>query len=83
MPQTPLLVPLENINNLYLFFPQVQGAIMIAPLLQVVVAFTGIMGFLLKFIGPITVAPAVALVGIGLLSPAAARAGFHWGISVL
>ncbi|XP_072048774.1 solute carrier family 23 member 1-like [Amphiura filiformis] len=55
---------------------------MVAPLLQVVVGFTGIMGFLLKFIGPITIAPCVALIGISFIGSAASRAGLHWGISV-
>ncbi|XP_072015034.1 solute carrier family 23 member 2-like [Amphiura filiformis] len=62
---------------------KVQGAIIGASFLQILIGFTGIIGFLLKFIGPVTVAPVVALVGLGVVAPAAAMAGQHWGIASL
>ena len=62
---------------------QIQGAIMVASCLQVLIGSTGIIGFLLKYIGPVTIAPVVALVGIGILGPAADRASKHWGIAIL
>ena len=62
---------------------QIQGAIMVASCLQVFIGSTGLIGFLLKYIGPVTIAPVVALVGIGILGPAADRASKHWGIAML
>ena len=35
----------------------------------------GLIGFLLRFIGPLTVAPTITLIGISLANVAAARAG--------
>ncbi|XP_072022547.1 solute carrier family 23 member 2-like [Amphiura filiformis] len=66
-----------------LSIPQIQGAIIGASFLQILIGFTGIIGFLLKFIGPMTVAPVIALVGIGAVDPASTRAGQHWGIAAL
>ncbi|XP_072015035.1 solute carrier family 23 member 2-like [Amphiura filiformis] len=62
---------------------KIQGAIIGASFLQILIGFTGIIGFLLKFIGPMTVAPVIALVGIGAVDPASTRAGQHWGIAAL
>ena len=78
----PWLGRIELCSNM-LSFSQIQGAIIVAPVLQVAVGLLGLVGFILKKIGPVTVAPAVALVGIGVLNPAAVRAGQHWGIAIL
>ena len=43
-----------------------QGAIIVSALLQVLVGFSGAMGFIIEYIGPLTVAPTVALVGLSL-----------------
>ena len=56
---------------------------MTASCLQVVVGFTGIVGWMLRFIGPLTVAPTIALIGVSVFAPAADRAGLHWGIAAL
>jgi nucleobase transporter 1/2 len=51
---------------------------MVASLFQMVIGFTGIIGFLLKFIGPLTIAPTVTLVGLALFKAAADFSGtFH------
>ena len=43
---------------------------MIAALVQVVIGFTGLMGLVLKFIGPLTIVPTIALVGLPLFETA-------------
>jgi len=61
---------------------EIQGAIMVSSLFQIMIGFTGLIGFLLRFIGPLTVAPTVTLVGVALFRLAADTAGNHWGISM-
>ena len=48
---------------------------MVSSLFQMLVGFTGIVGFLLRFIGPLTKAPTVTLVGLALFNAAADFAG--------
>lgn len=54
---------------------QIQGAIMVSSLFQIFIGFTGLVGFLLRFIGPLTIAPTVTLVGVALFRVAADNAG--------
>ncbi|XP_029705774.1 solute carrier family 23 member 1-like isoform X2 [Takifugu rubripes] len=60
-----------------------QGSIMVASLLQIVVGFLGVIGFLMRFIGPLTIAPTITLIGLSLFESSAAKAGTHWGISAM
>ncbi|KAL9967255.1 hypothetical protein ACROYT_G025440 [Oculina patagonica] len=62
---------------------EIQGAIMVAALFQILIGFTGLVGFLLRFIGPLTIAPTVTLVGLALFQAAANFSGIHWGISAM
>uniref|UniRef100_H2YFV7 Solute carrier family 23 member 2 n=1 Tax=Ciona savignyi TaxID=51511 RepID=H2YFV7_CIOSA len=62
---------------------QVQGAIMVASCTQVFLGLTGLVGLLMSRIGPLTIAPTITLVGLGLFGPAGDFAGKHWGISFL
>lgn len=41
----------------------------------------GIVGYLLKFITPLTIVPTVSLVGLSLFENAADAASQHWGIA--
>ena len=49
---------------------QIQGAIIIASLVQMLFGFTGVVGHLLKFVGPLTVVPTIVLVGLPLFETA-------------
>ncbi|XP_028252753.1 solute carrier family 23 member 1-like [Parambassis ranga] len=60
-----------------------QGSIMVASLLQVVVGFSGLIGYLMRFIGPLTIAPTVSLIGLSLYDSAGDKAGSHWAISAM
>ena len=57
-------------------FPQIQGAIMVASLFQILIGFSGLVGVLLRFIGPLTIAPTITLVGISLFTAAASFSGW-------
>lgn len=61
---------------------EIQGAIMVASLFQVVIGFSGIMGFLLRFIGPLSIAPTIALIGLSLFSAASSFASEQWWIAL-
>ncbi|XP_008311447.1 solute carrier family 23 member 1-like [Cynoglossus semilaevis] len=60
-----------------------QGSIMVASLLQMLVGFSGIIGFLMRFVGPLTISPTIFLIGLSLYDAAGVTAGSHWGIAVM
>ncbi|XP_062990741.1 solute carrier family 23 member 1-like [Elgaria multicarinata webbii] len=62
---------------------EVQGAIMVASCFQIFVGFSGLIGFLMRFIGPLTIAPTIALVALPLFESAGEDAGKHWGIAAI
>ncbi|XP_048244591.1 solute carrier family 23 member 2-like [Haliotis rufescens] len=69
----PFLLPLFGI--------QIQGNLMLASLTQIVLGGTGVVGLLLRFIGPLTIAPTTALVGLSLVPLVATLCQGQWGIS--
>lgn len=60
-----------------------QGAIIVGSVVQMVIGYTGLVGKLLRFVGPITIAPTIALIGLSLFQIGAPEAGKHWGIGGL
>ncbi len=61
----------------------IQGAVISGALFEVAIGYSGLMGKLLRFVGPITIAPTIALVGLALFELGAPEAGKHWGIGGL
>jgi nucleobase transporter 1/2 len=61
----------------------VQGAIIAGAIVEIVMGYTGAVGKLLRFIGPVTIAPTIALIGLALFKFGAPVAGTHWGIGGL
>lgn len=64
-------------------FCQIQGAIIVSSLIEVCIGMLGLPGILLKYIGPLTITPTVALIGLSGFQAAGERAGKHWGIAML
>uniref|UniRef100_A0A3Q3KBR3 Uncharacterized protein n=1 Tax=Monopterus albus TaxID=43700 RepID=A0A3Q3KBR3_MONAL len=60
-----------------------QGSIMVGSLLQIFVGFSGLIGLFMRFIGPLTIAPTISLIGLSLFDSAGTSAGHHWGISAM
>ena len=54
---------------------------MVASLFEVFIGLSGLMGFMLKFIGPIVITPTITLIGLSLFSVATEAAGSQWAIS--
>ncbi|MCF6238046.1 MAG: solute carrier family 23 protein [Candidatus Marinimicrobia bacterium] len=61
----------------------VQGAIIAGSLAEIAVGASGIAGKLLRFIGPITIAPTITLIGLALFKFGAPTAGAYWPIGGL
>lgn len=56
---------------------------MVSALFQILIGFSGLIGLLLRFIGPLVIAPTIALVGLSLFSVAGGMASKQWGIALL
>jgi nucleobase transporter 1/2 len=61
----------------------VQGAIIAGALVEIGVGASGLVGKMLKYVGPITIAPTIALIGLSLFKFGAPVAGTHWPIGGL
>ncbi|XP_069318614.1 solute carrier family 23 member 1-like isoform X2 [Eulemur rufifrons] len=73
----------NTVKPLHVSFPKLQGAIMVASCIQMLVGFSGLIGFLMRFIGPLTIAPTISLVALPLFDTVSRDAGIHWGISAM
>ncbi|XP_041368108.1 solute carrier family 23 member 2-like [Gigantopelta aegis] len=62
---------------------EIQGNLMLASLTQVFLGATGLVGFLLRFIGPLTIAPTVSLIGLSLAPIIIDMCALQWGISAM
>jgi len=62
---------------------EVQGAIISAAFVQVLIGVSGLMGPLLGYLGPLTIAPTIALIGISLFEAAPQFCQHQWGIAFL
>ena len=62
---------------------EVQGAIMVASLGQVIIGYSGIIGLMLPHIGPLAIAPTISLIGLALFPAAANYASKQWYIAIM
>lgn len=60
---------------------EVQGAIVCSSLFQVILGSTGLVGLLLKFLTPLSIAPVISLVGLSLFENATTMASGNWIVS--
>ncbi|KAF5897839.1 solute carrier family 23 member 2-like isoform X1, partial [Clarias magur] len=82
----PLMNSTELMHTEHIWYPrirEIQGAIIVSSLVEVCVGALGLPGLLLKYIGPLTITPTVALIGLSGFQAAGERAGKHWGIAML
>ena len=56
----------------------IQGAVIAGAFAEMVVGYSGLVGKLLRFVGPITIAPTIALIGLSLYRFGAPKAGEDW-----
>ncbi|XP_069977609.1 solute carrier family 23 member 2 [Penaeus vannamei] len=62
---------------------ELQGAITVSAIFQVLVGFTGVVGMLLTWITPLAIVPTITLLGLSLYELGAKQASVHWGIAAL
>ncbi|XP_064613847.1 solute carrier family 23 member 1-like isoform X2 [Liolophura sinensis] len=62
---------------------EIQGAITVSALFQVVIGFSGFMGFILRFIGPLAITPTISLIGLSLFASASEQASQFWWVAVM
>ncbi|KAK3794013.1 hypothetical protein RRG08_028447 [Elysia crispata] len=60
---------------------ELQGAVCIASLFQVVIGTSGLMSVILRYIGPLTITPTITLIGLSLFEVAAEKAATQWWIA--
>ncbi|XP_071539682.1 solute carrier family 23 member 2-like isoform X2 [Panulirus ornatus] len=77
------MTALEKEEQWQMRIRDVQGAITVSSVFQVVIGFTGMMGLLMRWITPLTVVPTVTLVGLSLFDVASRQASGHWGVCLL
>jgi len=61
----------------------IQGAVIVGAIVQMAFGYFGLIGKLLKFVGPVTIAPTIALIGLNLYPFGASTAGKDWAIGGL
>ena len=61
---------------------QIQGSVIVGSVFQMVIGMTGAVGFLLRFIGPLTVTPIVTLIGLSLFDTIPGLAEHNWWIAL-
>ncbi|CAI9717213.1 solute carrier family 23 member 1-like isoform X2 [Octopus vulgaris] len=59
-----------------------EGSLMLAGIVHFLIGATGVVGVMMKFIGPVTIIPAMCLVGMVLFKVATKFSESHWGIAL-
>jgi len=77
-----LLITRQSRVILYYLYTQIQGTIMVASVFQVIVGFSGLIGLVLRFIGPLTITPTITLIGLSLFVQSAKLASSQWWICI-
>jgi len=62
---------------------ELQGAIILASLVEVVLGVTGLVGVILRYIGPLTIAPVITMVALSLVPEASKYCQHNWLIAFL
>ena len=60
----------------------IQGAIILAGVLELCIGSSGIVGHIMRFIGPLTISPVICLIGLSVMDAAIVRASQNWIISI-
>lgn len=64
-------------------FRTIQGAIIVSGLVQMAIGYTGIISTILRFISPLTIAPVVAAVGLGLYNVGFSGVATCWALGLM
>uniref|UniRef100_A0A3B4G1U3 Solute carrier family 23 member 2-like n=1 Tax=Pundamilia nyererei TaxID=303518 RepID=A0A3B4G1U3_9CICH len=73
---------MENSDEVWMTrMREIQGAILVSSLLQLTLGLSGLVGLVLRYIGPLAIAPTINLIGLSLFTEAGKKSGGHWGIA--
>ena len=61
---------------------QLSGSLMVAGVLHAALGFTGLIGILLKFVGPITVVPCMVLITVFIVNAVLKLVQINWAIGL-
>jgi len=56
---------------------------MLAAVVEVLLGCTGLIGVLIRFIGPLTLCPSLSLIGLSVSGVIAQKCQDHWGVVAL
>lgn len=76
----------EKSFSVWLFcflYVKMEGSLMIAGCLHMLVGLTGMVGFLLRFIGPVTVIPALTITSLYIYKATVTFAKTQWPVAIL
>ena len=59
------------------------GCLMLASLFEMLIGMTGLLRILMRFIGPLTIATVITLIGLTLFKIPMLYARAHWGLASL
>nr|XP_026693018.1 solute carrier family 23 member 2-like isoform X2 [Ciona intestinalis] len=61
---------------------ETQGSMAVAALFEVILGMTGTVGLMMRLIGPVTIAPTIALIGLDLFASAPFHASTNWATAI-
>jgi len=67
----------------WVYVCQASSAVMLAAIVEVLLGCTGMIGVLVRFIGPLTLCPSLALIGLSMSRVIAEQCHEHWGVAAL
>ncbi|KAJ8316860.1 hypothetical protein KUTeg_004764 [Tegillarca granosa] len=68
---------------IFRYIASLQGSLIAAGAIHFIIGATGLVGVLLRFIGPVTIVPTILLIGIYLMKSVTNFAQYHWGIALM
>ena len=79
--QRAAMTPHEKTELWQVRMREIQGAIIVAASVQVVLAATGLVGFLVRYVTPLSVAPAITLIGLSLFRNVTEQCAKNYGVA--
>ncbi len=61
----------------------IAGAIIVGAIIEAIIGFSGLMGWLRRLLSPVVVGPVIMLIGLALFQHGAPKAGTDWSVSLL
>jgi nucleobase transporter 1/2 len=85
LPPTFAIIGLVSAQSLgwQVMIQQVAIAIMVASLFEIILGYTGLMGYIKRAISPVVIAPTITMIGISLFALGIPAMSTNWGISII